>query len=276
MVNVLKFPIVPLMTMNVSLYLSSKTWVHQLDGRTKVLTVVGMFVLALCFSHPLYLLGIFGFVMAGLGAARAGANAKKLWPLTALLFCYSVALWPFFVEGMTPVPVLSQLGVTWEGVMVGMGMGLRLLIMLWGGVWLLSTTTVEELAQASQQLGLSSRAGFAFSLAFRWVGMLLGAGVGVVQAQRARGLDVAKGGILDRIRKYVPLVVPLIGHALRQTNLLAMSLESKGFHPLARRHFYSTGKMMTLDYAVLWVMAILVSLGCWLRWKGIGVLDIRF
>jgi hypothetical protein len=36
--------------------------------------------------------------------------------------------------------------------------------MLWGGIWLLSTTTVEELGQASQQLGLPSRAGFAFSL----------------------------------------------------------------------------------------------------------------
>lgn len=264
------------MTMNVSLYLSNKTWVHRLDGRTKVLTVLGVFVLALCFSHPLYLLGVFGFVMGGLAVSRAGSNVRKVWPLTALLFCYSVALWPFFVEGTTPVPLLNRLGVTWEGVMVGMGMGLRLLIMLWGGIWLLSTTTVEELAQAFQQLGLPSRAGFVFSLAFRWVGMLLGAGVGVVQAQRSRGLDVSTGGILQRIRKYVPLVVPLIGHALRQTNLLAMSLESKGFHPSARRNFCSTGKFLFPDYAVMCVTVILVCVSGWLRWKGVGVLDMRF
>lgn len=264
------------MAMNVSLYLSSKTWVHRLDGRTKVLTVLGVFVLALCFSHPLYLLGVFGFVMGGLAISRAGANVRKTWKLTALLFCYSVALWPFFIEGLTPVPLLNRLGITWEGVMVGMGMGLRLLIMLWGGIWLLSTTTVEELAQASQRLGLPSHAGFVFSLAFRWVGMLLGAGVGVVQAQRSRGLDVSTGGLLRRIRKYVPLVVPLIGHALRQTNLLAMALESKGFHPLARRHFYSRGKLMLADYAVMCVMVVLVSVSGWLRWIGVGVLDIRF
>jgi len=157
-----------------------------------------------------------------------------------------------------------------------MGMGLRLLIMLWGGIWLLSTTTIEELARASQQLGLPSRAGFAFSLAFRWVGMLLGAGVGVVQAQRSRGLDVTTGGILQRIRKYVPLVVPLIGHALRQTNLLAMALESKGFHPSARRNFCSIGKLMRPDYAVMCVIVILVGLSGWLRWHGVGALDMRF
>jgi energy-coupling factor transport system permease protein len=262
--------------MNVSLYLSRKTWVHRLDGRTKVLTVFGVFGLALCFSDPFYLLGVLGCVMSGLAMSRAGANVRKMWMLTVLLFGYSVALWPFFVEGVTPVPLLHRRGVTWEGVSVGVGMGLRLLIMLWGGIWLLSTTTVEELAQASQQLGLPSRAGFVFSLAFRWVGMLLGAGVGVVQAQRSRGLDVSTGGILQRIRKYVPLVVPLIGHALRQTNLLAMALESKGFHPLASRHFYSTGKLMAPDYAVMSVMLILVVVSVWLRWQGVGTLDMRF
>ena len=262
--------------MIVSLYLSGKSWMHRLDGRTKVLTVLGVFGLALCFSDPPYLLVIFGFVMSGLALSGAWANVRKMWMLTVLLFVYSVALWPFFVEGVTPVPLLHGLGVTWEGVMVGLGMGLRLLIMLWAGIWLLSTMSVEELAQASQQLGLPSRAAFVFSLAFRWVGMLLGAGAGVVQAQRSRGLDVSTGGILQRIRKYVPLVIPLIGHALRQTNLLAMSLESKGFHPLATRHLYAAGKLGTQDYAVMCVMLILIGVGIWLRWQGVGTLDVRF
>jgi energy-coupling factor transport system permease protein len=108
------------------------------------------------------------------------------------------------------------------------------------------------------------------------VGMLLGAGVDVVQAQRSRGLDVSTGGILQRIRKYVPLVVPLIGHALRQTNLLAMSLESKGFHPSIRRHFCVTRNLMLPDYMVLCGIIILVGVSGWLRWQGIGALDIRF
>ncbi|GJL58060.1 MAG: cobalt ABC transporter permease [Nitrospirales bacterium] len=249
---------------------------HRLDGRTKVLTVLGVFGLALCFSDPFYLLVVFGFVMSGLALSGAWANVRKMGMLTVLLFGYSVALWPFFVEGITPVPFFGGLGVTWEGVRVGLGMGLRLLIMLWGGIWLLSTMSIEELAQASQQLGLPSRAAFVFSLAFRWVGMLLGAGVGVVQAQRSRGLDVSTGGILQRIRKYVPLVIPLIGHALRQTNLLAMSLESKGFHPLAKRHFYSTGKLGAQDYGVMSMMLILVGVGIWLRWHGIGTLKLQF
>ncbi len=262
--------------MNVSLHLNHNTWVHRLDGRTKTLVMLGFFVLALCFSHPGYLLGVLALVVGGLVAAQAGANVKKIWVLATLLVCYSMILWPFFVEGETPVPVFHVLGVTWEGSVFGLGMGIRLLIMVWGGVWLLSTTTIEELAKASQQLGLSARGGFAFSLAFRWVGILIGAGIGVVQAQRSRGLDISSGTIVERIRKYVPLVVPLIGHTLRQTNLLAMALESKGFHPTAQRSFHRTGKMLRTDWVVMIVVSLLLGVSCWMWWQGIGTLNVRF
>ena len=249
---------------------------HQLNGQTKVLLVLGFFVLALCFSHPGYLLGILAFVIGGIVVAQAVVNLKKIWVLAALLVCYSMMLWPFFVDGDTPVPVLSVLGMTWEGCLFGFGMGVRLLIMIWAGVWLLSTTTIEELAQASQKFGLPSRIGFAFSLAFRWVGILLGAGVGVIQAQRSRGLDISSGTLVERIWKYVPLVVPLIGHALRQTNLLAMVLESKGFHPTARRSFPISEKLKSPDFAVLVLLAISLGICGWMRWQGMGILDVRF
>jgi len=262
--------------MTVSLYLNYKTWVHRLDGRTKILVVLGFFLLALCFSHPAYLLSVLVLVLIGLGVAQAGVNVRKIWALAALLVCYSIILWPFFVEGKTPVPIFHVLGVTWEGCMFGLGMGIRLLIMVWGAVWLLSTTTIEELTQASQRLGLPSRVGFTFSLAFRWVGILLGAGVGVIQAQRSRGLDISSGSIIERVRKYVPLVVPLIGHALRQTNLLAMTLESKGFHPTVHRSCLVTGKMQRPDYAVLIFLGFTVGMSGWMRWQGIGTLEIGF
>ena len=262
--------------MSVSLYLNYQTWVHELDGRTKVLAALGFFGLAMCFSHPVYLFGVLAIVVGALAVAHAGLNVKKIWVLTTLLVCYSVILWPFFVQGATPIPIFGELGITWEGCTFGLGMGLRLLIMVWVGVWLLSTTAIEELAEACQQLGLPSPMSFAFSLAFRWAGILLGTGLGVVQAQQARGLDLSSGGIGQRIRKYVPLAVPLIGHALRQTNLLAMALESKGFHPTAKRTLCTRAKMQAMDYVVISTLSVLLSLSIWMRWYGVGTLNVSF
>lgn len=199
-----------------------------------------------------------------------------MWVLTILLFCYSVVLWPFFINGTTPVPWLDVVGVTEEGLMVGLGMGLRLLTMVWAGIWLLSVTAIEELAINFERLGLPGRASFAFSLAFRWVEILLGAGVGVVQAQRARGLDVGAGEITERLKNYVPLVVPLIGQALRQTYVLAMALESKGFHPLAIRTNSQSKGFAGSDYVFLFILGCLLGLALWMRMLGVGVLDISF
>ena len=154
--------------------------------------------------------------------------------------------------------------ITLEGLQFGLAMGLRLNVMVISGVLLLSTTTLEDFSSGLQRFGIPASMGFAFSLAFRWVPTLLGSSGVIVQAQRSRGLDLSTGTLVDKIRGYAPLVVPLIGHTLRQTNLLAMALESKGFSPGRKRHAYYHSCMGFRDYCVLLIMAGLVSARWWL------------
>lgn len=262
--------------MSLSLYLDRPTWIHRLDGRAKILSMLALFVLTLVFSDPWYLLGVTILVMLGVLGAQSLTNVRKLWVLLVLLFVYSAALWPFFVVGQTPVLTIGDSVVTREGLGFGIGMGLRIDLMVVSGLLLLSTTTVEDFALALQRLGLPSSIGFAFSLAFRWVPTLLGAGSTVIQAQRSRGLDLSSGTIASRMRRYPPLVVPLIGHTLRQTTFLAMALESKGFGPGRRRNPYRISSMGVLDSVTLLVMVILVAGSVWLRLNGYGVLDVQF
>ena len=87
--------------MNVSLYLDRGSWVHHLDGRTKALSILGLFALTLVFSDPLYLIGVTLVVMLGVVVSRSVANVRKIWVLLVLLFVYSALLWPFFVVGHT-------------------------------------------------------------------------------------------------------------------------------------------------------------------------------
>ena len=262
--------------MNVSLYLDRGSWVHHLDGRTKALSILGLFALTLVFSDPFYLIGVTLLVMLGVVVSRSAANVRKIWILLVLLFVYSALLWPFFVVGQTSFLKIGNFVLTQESIAFGVGMGLRLDLMVISGLLLLSTTTVEDFAFALQRLGLPSSMGFAFSLAFRWIPTLLGAGATVVQAQRSRGLDLSSKSIIGKIRQYPPLVVPLIGHSLRQTTLLAMALESKGFSPGRRRMSYPKSSLRLADYGILMVMAICVGVTVWLRLNDCGVVDVRF
>ena len=258
--------------MNLSLYVDARTWVHRLDGRTKILCLLGLFSLSLLFSDPVYLLGLCAGVLALVLWAQSLHNLKKIWILLALLFVYSVVLWPFFVDGTTPLFTIGGLTVMREGVLHGMGMGLRLNAMLISGIVLLSTTSIEELGEASNRLGVPRPLGFSLSLAFRWVPTLLGSIGAVIQAQRSRGLDVQSKGVLGRIRRYPPLIVPLIGHTLRQTNLLAMALESKGFGTGQVRRPLFVSKMHGADFTALAVIAVLVVGGLWMRLNAYGTI----
>ncbi|MGB0910588.1 MAG: energy-coupling factor transporter transmembrane component T family protein [Nitrospirales bacterium] len=249
--------------MNISLYLDRETWIHHLDARAKVLAVLGLFTLALLYDDPLSLVVLLGVLMLCVVKAEATKNVRNIWPLLILLFLYSTLLWPFFFDGQTTILQWSFVTITSEGVVFGLAMGLRLNVMVISGVLLLSTTTLEDFASGLQRFGVPVSMGFAFSLAFRWVPTLLGASGVIVQAQRSRGLDLTTGTLVDKIRGYAPLVVPLIGHTLRQTTLLAMAIESKGFSPRRCRYVYHRSHFGFQDYGVLLIMGVFVGVSCW-------------
>ena len=262
--------------MTTSLYLDRRTWVHRLDGRTKFLATLILFSLTIIFSDPRYLLFVATLIGIAVLVSQSFSNVRKTWIFLTLLFAYSAILWPFFVVGQTPVLTLGSFIVTREGLVFSIGMGFRLDLMVISGLVLLSTTTVEDFAISLQRLGLPHAMGFAFSLAFRWVPTLLGAGATVVQAQRSRGLDLSTGTIGERIRRYPALAVPLIGHTLRQTTLLAMALEAKGFGPDRRgrpNHILGLGWP---DYLVLFMLTLVLGVSLWLRLNGFGAVKVSF
>ncbi len=258
------------------LYLDRDTWVHRLDPRAKVLSLLAIFAVALFFSDPRYLMIPLVLILLAATWARAWGNIKRMGLLLGSLFVYCLLLWPLFVEGRTPWLSVSGLEVTREGLQFGLGMGLRLNIMLIAGLVLLSTTTIEEFTLGLQHLGLPSTMGFALALAFRWVPSLIGSTGQIVQAQRSRGLDLAAGSFLARIRRYLPLIVPLIGHTLRQTRLLAMALESKGYGPAIRRQPYVELCLRGPDVLAMAVMLAILVLTLWLRLEGHGTVEVQF
>lgn len=262
--------------MDLFLYVDRNSWLHRLDPRTKVMSLLGLFIVALAFSDPRYLIVPTALVLLLAMSARALANVRKVWLLLTLLFLYCVLLWPFFVTGQTPLFTVGGRVLTWEGTGFGLAMGLRLDLMLLSGILLLSTTSIEEFTLALQRLGLPTSMSFTLSLAFRWVPSLIRSAGSIVQAQRARGLDLTAGNILVRLRRYPPLLVPLIGHQLRQTRLLAMALESKGFGPGVRRHGLRELRMGVRDWVTVFLVWILTAFSLWLRWNGYGSMNVAF
>jgi energy-coupling factor transport system permease protein len=217
--------------MNIFLYLDRSTWIHRLDPRTKMIGVLIVFSICLCFNHPFYMAAIsLGLTLVAV-SAKALPNFWRLRYILILLFLFSAAMWPFFVRGPAFIWSWGGVQISRESILYGIAMGLRLATFVGTGLVFLSTTRNEELTNGLIRLGCPYPIAFALSTALRLVPTFAGAGATIIQAQVSRGLDLESGNIFSRVGKFIPQAVPLFIYAIRHTNLLAMALESKGFSP---------------------------------------------
>jgi energy-coupling factor transport system permease protein len=259
--------------MNIFLYLDKNTWAHRLDPRAKIISLLIVFALCLCFNHPLYMGAISLGVMLIAISAKALLNFWRLRFILILLMVFSTGMWPFFTKGVSPLWSLGPLHMSRESLFYGIAMGLRLATFVGAGLIFLSTTRNEELANGLIRMGIPYPIAFALSTALRLVPTFAGAGATIIQAQVSRGLDLESGSLFSRIGKFIPQAVPLFVYAIRHTNLLAMALESKGFSPESKRTLYYEPQMHRIDYGVLALLVVILITFLYLRLGlGLGVI----
>ncbi len=246
--------------MNLFLYLDKNTWVHRLDPRTKMISVLMFFSICLCFNHPLYMAIISLGILLVTISAKSLLNIWRLRFILILLIFFSIGMWPFFVKGSTLLWSWGPFRVSQESLLYGIAMGLRLATFVGIGLVFLSTTRNEDLTNGLIRMGCPYPVAFALSTALRLVPTFAGAGATIIQAQISRGLDLESGNIFRRIGKFIPQAVPLFMIAIRHTNLLAMALESKGFNPESKRTLYHEPHFRRVDYVVLVILAIMLGI----------------
>jgi len=149
-------------------------------------------------------------------------------------------------------------------------MGIRTAIFLITGVTFLSTTRIEEFTTALIKLKVPYPLAFSISTAFRLLPAFVGAGSTIIQAQTSRGLDVESGSIIVRMKKFIPLLVPILIYAIRNINLQAMALESKCFNLTKDRTFYFQLKLKNKDFVIIFLLFILCIITLYLRILGYG------
>jgi len=238
-----------------SLYLDRGTFLHRLDPRAKTAATLSLFIVAVAFNHPLQAAGVACAMILLAAWARCLKNVWRVRAVLVLLVVFSLVMWPLFLRQGTPLMAVGPVTIHTESVLYGLATGIRLCAMVMAGIVFLSSTMVEEFAAGLRRLGVPFPVAFAFSTAFRMVPTVLAGSASVVQAQKSRGLDLESGNIFARLRKHLPLLVPVFVNAIRTTDLLAMALESKGFGS-KRRTEYLPLRMKQWD----WV-ALLLALG---------------
>ncbi|MCK6555284.1 energy-coupling factor transporter transmembrane protein EcfT [Candidatus Binatia bacterium] len=240
------------------LYIEPPTRLHALHPIVKVVGMLAVFVAAFVGERPVSLLPLTTLAVLLIAAANGFPNVRRLRWLFGLVFAMTFAIWTLFFRGGTPLLQWGPLQVSRAGPEFALGMALKLVTFLSIGVVFLSTTKIEELAWALTRLGMPYKLGFTMTLAFRLVPVFIDSATTVVQAQRCRGFDFDTGGIAQRVRRYVPVIVPVFMGALRRADGMAMALEGRGFQSGHRRTTYDHYRFRGTD-AVALLAALVVA-----------------
>jgi len=113
------------------------------------------------------------------------------------------------------------------------------------------TTSPDHLGLALEQSKVPFEFAFAFTTAVRFVPVLAEEAQTIMDAQKARGLELEKGNLMKRIRNYIPVLIPLIVSAIRRSLELAEAMESRAWGACKKRTNLYALKLHRGDYILL-------------------------
>lgn len=259
-------------------YFPGNTLVHRLDARTKLLmTILYIVVLFLAVSYGSYgLVLLFLVCSVALSKIRLKSLMSGLKPLLIIILLTAV-LNLFYTKGEHLIFSVWRIQVYWEGVRAAFFMALRIMLLITGTLLLTYTTSplqltdgIESLLAPLKKLHLPvHELAMMMSIALRFIPTLIQETDKIMSAQKARGADFETGGLVQKAKAMLPLLIPLFISAFRRADELATAMESRCYHGGEGRTRMKVLRMERRDWLTLAVGVLLLVLLILLRRRGL-------
>ena len=197
--------------------------IHQMDPRAKFVYVCVLFAAAVMFSNLIPLLVLFLIQTPLVFIAKVQkewARSMKGSAMFAIIIFAMNLLSLYFYSGYeTFASILER----------SLAMTVRFIVLIQTFSVFFLTTSPDLLGLALEQSRVPYELCFAFTTAVRFVPVLAEEAQTIMDAQKARGLELEGGNFLKRVRNYIPILIPLIVNAIRRSLELAETMESRAW-----------------------------------------------
>jgi len=235
--------------------------IHRLDPRVKFFYVLVMFIAAIMFNELLALTALFflqiPFVLV------AGVQREWLRSLRGALFLASMI---FVFNLIFTVLYPTMYAPSASPIEYPLAMAIRFLVLVEAFSVFFLTTSPDHLSLALEQSHVPYEFTFAFTTAVRFVPVLAEEAQTIMDAQKARGLELERGSFLKRIRNYIPILIPLIVSAIRRSLELAEAMESRAWGASEKRTNLYVLRLKRGDFVLVCISIALLLLGFYVRY----------
>jgi energy-coupling factor transport system permease protein len=250
-------------------YFEGRTFIHRMHPIVKVIWLMVLSISLLILPSPWFILGFLTLLALGFwyaGAGKIQLAGIRLILLTSLL----LAGFQFvFIQSGQIWLQIGSLEFTRDGLFSGIYIGGRFM-----GIVLLSylfvlTTHPGELVYALMRVGVPYRYGYTLITALRMVPLFQIEADTIYKAQIARGMGLDHGGLRGLFTRVRQLLMPLLVSALGKADILAVSMEGRGFGMYPQRTYLRSAALRSVDVwsligLVLWVLSTSILRVVWI------------
>lgn len=264
-------------------YQPGNTLLHRLDVRAKLWIFLGFMIATFLFGH--WLPNLLLTVVAAALLLWAGIGIGGLLRLVAPLAFIVVIVVVFAAFGFSPSPSSSAsvrevifsfpdgvLPLTMGGMFYGISLGLRILTMVMLTTLLLVVTPIDHFVAALRQARVPHFIVFIVMTALRFIPTMQHRAEQVLDAQRARGSRIDRGGLVSRVRAYIPIMVPLLTSGIRMSDDLAAAMINRGYGATKRPTALLILHAVPRDYVAVALAAAVLAALVVLRFQGVWTL----
>ncbi|MBQ3940261.1 MAG: energy-coupling factor transporter transmembrane protein EcfT [Oscillospiraceae bacterium] len=249
-------------------YFPMNSVVHRMDARYKIVITLLFLVMLFWGQHiPALIAGcIFVVIATVCSKIPPKMVVKSLKPIVPILF-FTGILNLFFFGGGTVYWEWKFLKLTEQGVQASVFMIVRICLLIAGTSLLTYTTSpivltdaIESLLSPLKKLKLPvHELAMMMSIALRFIPTLIEETDKIMAAQKARGADMESGGLMQRAKSLVPVLVPLLVSAFRRAEELALAMECRCYHGGEGRTRLRVLKSGLRDYLALGLTLLMLA-----------------
>lgn len=216
-------------------YVDTGSFLHKLDGRTKIICTLLFSIASLSCSTIIAIAVLAAAVLSAAAAARLPIRyvIKGLKPLRWLIL-FTIIFNIFTVKGNI-IWQWHALSITVEGVSFALLTASRFILFVTGASILTLTTSPIDLTDALARLMRPLKMikipvddiAMIMSVTLRFIPLFADEAERIMKAQRARGADLSSGKLLSRLRSVIPVTIPLFLSVFRKADELSLAMDSR-------------------------------------------------
>ncbi len=255
-------------------YVPRDSFLHALDPRSKIIFNLVMIAVVFLVNDLFQYALIAGVTLCVMLLSKVPLTyylkgLKALWLLIAL-----TAVFQIFSGGGKVLVSFWALKITSTALYNTAFITLRLVFIILIASTLTLTTSPIRLADGLEALmnavhiprEWSHDFSMMISIAFRFIPVLAVEADRVLKAQISRGARFDKGGLIQRMKSLVPLIIPLFVGAVRMADELAVAMEARCYRGVEGRTKYKQLALKKRDYLFMSLSAVLIGI-LFVHWK---------